>query len=279
MCLAVLAWQSHPDYPLILASNRDEFYARATRQAAWWGQSVSLLAGRDEEGGGGWLGVNRGGRVALVTNVRAPAERNPHAPSRGGLVVAALQAGDDIDPWLRATAQRTAAYNGFNLLVGDPLPRRVGRRILPARLHYLSNRQPGGPRELAAGVYGLSNAHLDTPWPKLVRAVAGFATRIAQRFDAEDLFALLADRALAPDAALPRTGVPLAWERALSAVLVRAKGYGTRSSTVVTVRRDGMVSFVERSFDGAAPERHVDRRYEFVLPSIAAVPSDFDGRG
>lgn len=276
MCLAVVAWQSHPDYPLIVASNRDEFYARVARPAAWWGQSVSLLAGRDEEAGGSWLGVNRNGRLALVTNVRAPAERNPHAPSRGSLVVAALQAGDDVDPWLAATAQRTVAYNGYNLLVGDPLPRRVGRRILPARLHYLSNRQPDGPRLLAAGIYGLSNAFLDTPWPKLVRTVAGFATRIAQRFEPQSLLQLLADRDLAADQALPQTGVPLAWERALSAVQVRANGYGTRTSTLVTVRRDGVVEFIERSFDVADPDRHVDRRYEFVVPAIAAVPTDFD---
>jgi uncharacterized protein with NRDE domain len=276
MCIAVIAWQSHPDYPLILASNRDEFYTRSTRPAAWWGQSVSLLAGRDEEAGGTWLGINRNGRVALVTNVRAPTERNPHAPSRGALVVAALQAGDDVGPWLQATAQRTQAYNGFNLLVGDALPLRSGRRITRPRLHYFSNRLDAAPSALAPGIYGLSNGFLDTPWPKVVRSVGAFATRIAQDVDAEALFALLADRELAHDSSLPQTGVPQDWERALSAVQIRANGYGTRASTVITVRRDGVVRFVERSFDPAAPEQFSDRSYEYVVPSVAPVPSDFD---
>jgi uncharacterized protein with NRDE domain len=275
MCIAVLAWHAHPDYPLILASNRDEFYTRATRPASWWGQSVSVLAGRDEEAGGTWLGINRSGRVALVTNVRAPTERNPHAPSRGGLVVAALQAGGELPRWLDATAQRSQPYNGFNLLVGDVLPLRNGRTVSAPGLHYFSNRIDAVPRRLAPGVYGLSNAFLDTPWPKLVRAVAAFATRVAQKVETEALFRILADRQLAHDSALPQTGVPLDWERALSAVQIRANGYGTRSSTVITVRRDGVVSFVERSFAADNPERFTDRSFEFVVPSVAPVPNGF----
>lgn len=287
MCIAVFAWHSHPDYPLIVASNRDEFYTRTTRPAAWWGQQVSLLAGRDEEAGGTWLGVNRDGRFALVTNVRAPTERNPHAPSRGALVVAALQAGDDVRPWLAATAQRTQTYNGFNLLVGDALPRQRGARrgrlgsnrtqIAPPALHYFSNRSGEASRTLAPGIYGLSNAFLDTPWPKVVRSVSAFATQVARRVDVESLFALLGDRELARDSALPQTGVPLDWERVLSAVQIRANGYGTRASTVLTVRRDGVVQFVERSFDPDDPSHFTDRRFEFVVPSVAPVASDSDG--
>ncbi len=276
MCLAVIAWQSHPDYPLIVASNRDEFYTRGTRPASWWGQSVSLLAGRDEEAGGTWLGVNRNGRVALVTNVRAPSERNPHAPSRGALVVAALQAGDDLEPWLQSTSQRTQGYNGFNLLVGDALPLKHRRGVRAARLDYFSNRSNQPTQRLRPGIYGLSNGFLDTPWPKVVRAVSGFATRIAQRVDSESLMDLLADRETARDASLPQTGVPLDWERALSAIQIRANGYGTRATTVITVRRDGVVSFIERSFDTVDPDQFQDRRYEFVVPSVAPVPSDFD---
>jgi uncharacterized protein with NRDE domain len=275
MCIAVVAWHAHPDFPLIVASNRDEFYARTTRPAAWWGQSVSVLAGRDEEAGGTWLGVNRTGRFALVTNVRAPTERNPHAPSRGSLVVAALQAGEPVDRWLVATAPRTQAYNGFNLLAGDALPLRAGKAVRAPGLHYFSNRLESGPRALRPGIYGLSNGFLDTPWPKVVRSVAAFATRIAQRVDPEVLFRILADRELARDSALPQTGVPLDWERALSAVQIRANGYGTRASTVLTVRRDGVVSFVERSFAVDDPDRHSDRSFEFVVPSVAQVSSGF----
>lgn len=278
MCIAVVAWQSHPDYPLIVASNRDEFYTRATRPAAWWGQWVSVLAGRDDEAGGTWLGINRDGRVALVTNVRAPTEKNPHAPSRGALVLAALQAGEtDGRTWLDAIAPTTLTHNGFNLLIADPLPVRPGGTSRAtgrgAGLHYFSNRLPQAPRTLAPGIYGLSNAFLDTPWPKVVRSVSAFATSIARRLDHEALFALLADRSLAHDSSLPHTGVPLDWERVLSAVQIRANGYGTRASTIVTVRRDGLVNFTERSFDANAPELHQDRAFEFMVGAATATDS------
>lgn len=261
MCLALIAWQSHPDYPLVVAANRDEFYTRATRPAAWWGQAVSLLAGRDEEAGGTWLGVNRRGRFAMLTNVRAPSERNPHAPTRGALVVSALQSGESIATWLQSLAVRSHAYNGFNLLVGDALAA-PGRE---PELHYHSNRLGEAPRRLEPGIYGLSNAFLDTPWPKVTRAVGRFACQLASRVDPDALLALMADRALAPDSALPSTGVPLEWERVLSAIQIRANGYGTRATTVITVRNDGLVGFVERAFDSEDPERHTDRRFEFVI--------------
>jgi len=275
MCIAVIAWQSHPEYPLIVASNRDEFYTRGTRPAAWWGQSVSVLAGRDDEAGGTWLGINRDGRVALVTNVRAPTEKNPHAPSRGALVLAALQAGEsDGRTWLDAIAPSTLSHNGFNLLIADPLQRRsigsTGAAGRGAGLHYFSNRLPEPPRSLAAGIYGLSNAFLDTPWPKVVRSVSAFATSIARRLDHAALFGLLADRALAHDSSLPQTGVPPDWERVLSAVQIRANGYGTRTSTIITVRRDGLVNFIERSFDPENPAHHQDRSFEFMAASAAA---------
>ena len=105
-----------------MAGNRDEFYTRRTRPAAWWGQAVSLLAGQDEEAGGTWFGITRRGRLAALTNVRAPSERNPHAPSRGALVVAALQTPERVDRWLDRHAHRTPAFNGFNLLAGDVMP-------------------------------------------------------------------------------------------------------------------------------------------------------------
>lgn len=273
MCLAVFAWQSHPDYPLVVAANRDEFYARRTRPAAWWGQSVSLLGGRDEEAGGTWFGVNRRGRFALVTNVRSPAERNPHAPSRGALVVAALQATDPAGTWLAGAVERARALNGFNLLVGDSLALR-DRRTVP-ELHYHSNRLDAGPRRITPGIYGLSNAFLDTPWPKLTRSVARFACQIAQRVDPESLLALMADRDVARDTELPSTGVPLDWERALSAVQIRANGYGTRATTILAVRADGLVTFVERSFDTAAPDEHTDRRFEFTVGRVSDLAGGF----
>ena len=273
MCLALIAWQSHPDYPLVVVANRDEFYARRTRPAAWWGQTVSLLGGRDEEAGGTWFGVNRRGRFALVTNVRAPTERNPHAPSRGALVVAALQSADPAGRWLEGAAERARTLNGFNLVVGDSLALR-DRRTTP-EVHYYSNRADGGPRRLEAGIYGLSNAFLDTPWPKVTRAVAHFACQLAQRVDVDAMLTLLADREVARDHELPTTGVPIDWERALSAIQIRANGYGTRASTVLAVRADGLVTFVERSFDPLAPDERTDRRFEFTVGRVSDLADGF----
>jgi uncharacterized protein with NRDE domain len=268
MCLAVIAWQSHPDYPLVLAANRDEFYARSTRPASWWGQSVELLAGRDEEAGGTWLGIARSGRIALLTNVRAPSERNPHAPSRGTIVVSALQSAAPAGEWLRSQAPKLQAFNGFNLLVAEAA---LAARSVP-RLVYFTNRRRAGPRLLAPGIYGLSNAFLDTPWPKVVRAVGGFACALARRVDADALLALMADRQPVRDSELPSTGVSLDWERALAPIQIRANGYGTRSTTIVTVRRDGVVNFIERSFEPDSPDVHRDRHFEFTLGK-ARVPA------
>jgi len=266
MCLLVFAWHAHPDYPLILAGNRDEFYTRRTRPAAWWGQAVSLLAGRDEEAGGTWFGITRRGRIAALTNVRAPGERNPHAPSRGALVVAALQAPERIDRWLDRHAHRTPVFNGFNLLAGDVMPRE-GEAI--GSLHYYSNRVDETARPLAPGVYGLSNAFLDTPWPKVTRAVGRFACSIANRVSVEDMLTVMGDRERARETELPATGVPLDWERALSSVQIRANGYGTRATTIVTVRADGLVNLFERSFDATDPEQWSDRHFEFMIDTAS----------
>jgi uncharacterized protein with NRDE domain len=269
MCLILIAWQSHPDYPLVIAANRDEFYTRRTRPAAWWGQAVSLLAGRDEEAGGTWLGINRRGRVAMLTNVRNPEQCNLHAPSRGLLVLSALQSTGKVDRWVEDNTRTAANFNGYNLIVGEPLP--VAARGIDAQLLYTSNRssEPVDPghevRDLAPGIYGLSNAALDTPWPKLNRAIGAFACQIADSVKTDALFRIMADREIARDAELPSTGVPLDWERALSAIQIRANGYGTRSTTLLTVRRDGTVLFLERSFASEAPQQFVDRRFEFVI--------------
>lgn len=279
MCLLVFAWRSHPDYPLVLVGNRDEFYTRRTRPASWWGHAVSLLAGHDEEAGGTWLGITRRGRFAALTNVRAPTERNPHAPSRGALVLSALQAPQRSGEWLEAQAPKTAAFNGYNLLVGDVLPNHSGAD--GSALHYYSNRLEQAPEPLAPGIYGLSNGFLDTPWPKVTRAVGAFACTIAAGVALEPLIRLMEPRDEARDSELPATGVPLDWERALSAIQIRANGYGTRTTTVLTVRNDALVTYFERTFDAGNPERWTDRHFEFMVdsetrPSLRARTSDSD---
>ncbi len=238
MCLILLANDVHPDYRLILVANRDEFYDRPTAPAGLWQESPCVLAGRDLHGWGSWLGVTRTGRLAALSNYREPQAHRHNAPSRGKLVSDYL--GGDTPPaaYLAMLQERAAGYNGFNLMVGDG-----------AGLSYFSNRQ-GAPRRLSAGIYGLSNHLLDTPWPKVVRGREALAALLANEgaLEPEACFALLADRSVAPDQLLPVTGVGLELERALSAIFIATPTYGTRASTLVFIDRQNNLTFLERSF-------------------------------
>jgi uncharacterized protein with NRDE domain len=252
MCLLVLAWRRHPRYPLVLAGNRDEFHARAAAPASWWSDPDGLLAGRDLQAGGTWLGVTRDGRVAVVTNYRELGERLPDAPSRGELIVDYARSTKSARAFLNDVSQRAQAYAGFNLLASDR-----------AVLSYYSNRD-GAPRELPPGIYGLSNHLLDTPWPKLTRVRGRFEAALgSERLDAATLLALLADRTPAPEAELPHTGLPHALERALSAPFIVTSTYGTRCSTSLTLDMQGHCDFLERRFD-AAGEIAGETRFSFA---------------
>jgi uncharacterized protein with NRDE domain len=260
MCLAVIALDAHPRYPIVIAANRDEFHARPAAPAHWW--TSGMLGGQDLVGGGAWFGVSRAGRWALVTNFREGIPRDPDAPSRGELVTRALL--DRTPPLLcaAAIAGDGARYHGFNLLVGKIAARlrpaaekRRGNRNALAHdgstAAYTSNRASGG-LSLSAGLHGLSNHLLDTPWPKLVRSKARLADALGgEALDTAAVFAMLADRAPAEDATLPTTGVSRQRERVLSSAFIVSPDYGTRCSTVFTLTRDGSANFVERSFDAA----------------------------
>ncbi|CAD5374943.1 conserved hypothetical protein [Rubrivivax sp. A210] len=249
MCLAALALGVSARHPFVAASNRDEFFGRASAPLAWWRPAPAdeeILGGRDLEAGGTWLGLNRRGRLALVTNVREPGRHDAASPSRGELVPQWLAGGDDA--WLDAIA--AAPRNGFNLIALD-LARGAG--------HWVGNRPPQR-RALGHAIRGLSNAALDTPWPKVV----ALKQRLAAALEAPDAdaliaaaFAALASTEPAADADLPRTGVTLERERALSPAFIRmavdGRVYGTRCSTVVVAERlrpmQLAVKVVERSFD------------------------------
>jgi uncharacterized protein with NRDE domain len=263
MCLILVALDSHPAYPLIVAANRDEFYQRPTAPAAFWPETPSVLAGRDLQAGGTWLGIERHGRFAAVTNYRQGAREPAAVQSRGSLVRVFLQSATAPQDYVRRVAQDAELYNGFNLLAGDH-----------RELWYFSNRE-GVPRLLPPGVYGLSNHLLDTAWPKVA---SGKSTLEALVREGEPeligaLLGLLSDRTRPADAELPRTGVAADWERLLSSAFISSDTYGTRSSTVVLVGRDRRVTFVERGFEssGAPGEQ---RRFEFTLE---APPSDSPG--
>ncbi|MFJ2984338.1 MULTISPECIES: NRDE family protein [unclassified Pseudomonas] len=234
MCLIVFAWRPGHTLPLIVAANRDEFYARPTQALAAWEDAPGVHAGRDLEAGGTWLGVGPQGRFAALTNIRDPGQP-PGPRSRGELVAAYLRGELGVEAYLDQVASRSTQYSGFNLLVGD------GRQ-----LGYLHARE-AAPRLLEPGVYGLSNAGLDTPWPKLVKA-RNTLEGMLDSVNPQQLLALLSDGEPAAESQLPDTGVGLATETLLSSVFIASQNYGTRASTVLIVDDQGRRRLIERSF-------------------------------
>lgn len=238
MCLIVFAWQLIPGMPLVAAANRDEFYDRPAAPAGWWNDHPQIYAGRDLKGGGTWMGITREGRFAAITNVRAPDEMRDDAPSRGALVADYLAGQAAPQEYIERIAAGAAHYNGFNLLLGDR-----------DTLLWYSNRAQDDARNgkpLAPGVYGLSNGTLDTPWPKVVRTKAQFASLLCQCAPEEAYFEMLTDTTPVSDCRLPRTGISRDWERVLSTVRIDSPGYGTRASTMVRLYADGSSALEER---------------------------------
>ncbi|WP_373987079.1 NRDE family protein [Duganella sp. BuS-21] len=231
MCLIVFAWQVVPSVPLIAAANRDEFYQRATAPAAAWPEHPQIYAGRDLKAGGSWMGVTQPGedggpsRFAAITNFREPSEHRDNAPSRGQLVSDYLAGSMTPQEYVESIRVNAQKYNGFNLVLGDC-----------DTLIWYSNKGDSDPRNgkpLEPGVYGLSNALLDAPWPKVLKTKAQFASLLCLGAPEDAFFEMLSDTTQAPDLRLPETGVPLEVERMLSAVRIESPEYGTRTSTVV----------------------------------------------
>ncbi len=268
MCLILFAWKSHPDYPLVVAANRDEFYERDTEAMTWWPEHPHVLAGRDRAdvlgSPGTWMGFTKSGRFAALTNVRAPSEKNPDARTRGEISLRYLTGQHKPHSYIQENAKRFDQYNGFNLLMADLSDPEN------AEMHWVSNRLMMGqnirPRKvfpeqaLSPGVYGLSNAMLDTPWPKVNHRVAAFAQTLAmdsgQLKNSDHYLRLLADTHEASPQELPKTGVSNDWEKALSAAFIKTPSYGTRSSTILRVRKDGQFEMVERRFDANGTVGH-----------------------
>jgi len=242
MCLVLVVWRAHPLYSCLVAANRDEFHARPTARAEWWPDRPQILAGRDLEAGGTWLGVTRSGRFAALTNYRDPEQRRAAVPSRGALVTSMLESGASVAEGLAHLRAVGGDYNGFNLIFSD------GERLGI----YESVHSSG--RELGPGIYGLSNHLLDTPWPKVQNAKTRLQAALLGLTDTAPLLDLLRDDRPATDAQLPRTGVSLEWERLLSSAFVRAPDYGTRCSTIIRIERQGRAYFDEWSWDSVGSD-------------------------
>jgi uncharacterized protein with NRDE domain len=243
MCLILLSYDNHPNYQLILAANRDEYYTRPTAALGNWEDYAHVMAGRDLKSGGTWLGITRTGRLAAVTNYRDPASNRPDAESRGKLVRDFLIGSAPPQHYLANIQPIGAAFNGFNLLLW-----------IDSQLWYYSNRG-SAIQQLGRGLYGLSNHLLDSAWPKVVTGKQALSAYLAHIdwVEPEAIFAILADQSKPPDALLPDTGVGLPCERILSSRFITSDIYGTRSSSIILVDRSGNVSFLERSFK---PDAH-----------------------
>jgi uncharacterized protein with NRDE domain len=251
MCLVAFAWKAHPGYRLVLAANRDEFHARPARAMHWWPDQPALLAGRDLQAGGTWLGISRSGRFATVTNYREDLQRQHRGRSRGELVTGFVTGTET--PLDYCSGIDPPGFAGFSLLA-----------MAGHELAYVSNRGDE-PRRLPPGVYGLSNASLDTPWEKVLRSKTGLVALLRHDIAAEPLFEMLRDAEPAASDDYAGTGLAPELARAVSAPFISTPDYGTRCSTVLTVATSGLAEVHERRFDSSgtsAGETH----FRFELP-------------
>lgn len=251
MCIVTLHTQDHPQYKLIVAANRDEFYERPTAQAAFWKDAPSILGGRDLQQMGTWLGITTSGRIALLTNYRNPDMEQNDKKSRGSIVHDFLKNEENATTYLEHLRTHKEEYNGFNLIVGNV-----------DELYHYGNHGPN-ITQLERGTYSVSNGGLEANWPKTKKAKAALQRYVKQEknLDIDTLFSQLNDRELAKDEELPNTGVPFELEQKLSSIFIKMPQYGTRSSTVILVTHDNNVTFVERTFQQG---QFVDeRRFDF----------------
>lgn len=244
MCLIGVAWRAHARYELVLAANRDEFHARPSAAAAPWKDYPTVFGGRDLKVGGSWLAASTAGRVAAVTNVRRMVPPDPQAPSRGKLVAGFLTGLADAVNYAESLREDAENYSGFNLLVGDRTD-----------LLFVTNHPEFRIEPLSPGIHTVSNASLDTPWPKSRRIHAALESWAGDNWESfGPLFKALGDRTVAPDADLPQTALAKPMEKLLSAPFIVSPHYGTRCSTVVAMGR-GQIDFAEKRYEPSGIER------------------------
>lgn len=239
MCILFIAVSQHPDFPLIIAANRDEFHNRPTAQSHFWHEQPHMLAGKDLQALGTWMGVTKSGRISALTNVRDPQKIMPDAITRGELVTRFLLENESQSDYLNRLRQSKDNYNGYNLLFGD--------------WHdlWVYNNHTDQVDKLLPGFYGLSNADLNSPWPKINQGVAELKTHCkeSQRINTDRLFDILLNQTQSTDDLLPETGVPIEWERKLSSVFIKSPDYGTRSATLLLINRENQLKWIEHTFN------------------------------
>ncbi|NBB76295.1 MAG: hypothetical protein GVY02_02850 [Bacteroidetes bacterium] len=237
MCLIVFSFKTHPKYPFILAANRDEFYERPTAPLHRWDTDPPLIAGKDEKAGGTWLGLTPDGRVGFLTNYRKMSESKNQAPSRGHLVTDILLSDDQPRKKIYELQKRSEKYNGFNLIGG-----------YVNNLLYISNRLHG-VHKIKPGLHGISNALLNTSWPKTDRAKGRFEELLkADEPDESEIFNMLRDEKQFPPDQLPDTGLSHEMEKAVSSIFIQTPEYGTRCSTLLKIDRENYATIVENTY-------------------------------
>ncbi|MCW8818436.1 MAG: NRDE family protein [Ignavibacteriaceae bacterium] len=253
MCLIVFANNVIKDYKLIFAANRDEFYNRPSEQADFWKDHPDLLAGKDLQAGGTWMGITRQGKFAAITNFRDLKNNKNDAPTRGKLTLEFLVNNDTPEEYYNSLKPELNSYNGFNLILGNI-----------DELYYFSNKT-NGLQKLEPGIHGISNAILDTPWPKVEKSKRQLKHLIEQQnIHPWEILNLLDDTSPAKDEELPDTGVGLELERILSPIFIKSGKYGTRSSTIVTVDKNNNVKFVEKTYF-ANTGRFSNKEFNFII--------------
>jgi uncharacterized protein with NRDE domain len=238
MCLILFSWKTHPKYKLVLAANRDEFYERPTAVAAQWEDQLEVVAGRDLQAGGTWIGATKTGeRIAGITNYRDPQNIDPNAHSRGELTTNYLLSKETPLAYILGIKNSNIQYNGFNLLVGDS-----------EHMFYYNNVNHE-ITELQPGTYGLSNGFFQENWPKLKKGREALEELVkTNMLDNHALFEILNDSELADHNLLPKTGIPLEWERALSPLFITTEKYGTRCSTLIHLDYEDKGKFTEKTY-------------------------------
>lgn len=256
MCILFLAVNQHPRYPLIIAANRDEFYARPTASSHYWPSMPNMLAGQDLEAGGTWMGVSAEGRFAALTNIRAPSPPRIESRTRGELVTQFIENGIDASQYATQLSANHNRYRGYNLLFGHWNSLQVYNNHLDR------------VEQVEDGYHGLSNAHFNAPWPKIEfgKAQMQHICEQSDEVDLEALFELMRNETKAPDADLPKTGIPFEKEKQLSSVFINIPDYGTRGTTIMSVDHAGNVNWCERVYN-AAGEQESQKCFEFKITS------------
>lgn len=254
MCLIVFSYKTSTDYPFILAGNRDEFYKRPTKPAHIWQTDPRIIAGKDEKAGGTWLGFTETGRFAAITNYRDMNNLKENAPTRGKIVTDFLLSDKDVLTFLEGLKLQSHLYNGFNLIAGTF-----------DRLYYLSN-QKEEIEEIEPGVHVISNAFLNTPWPKSNWAKKRFEMAIDRSgYDENELLKILQNTQLYPQDELPKTGLPVEMERAVSSVFISTEDYGTRSSSIVAVDKNSKAELIELTYSPGSLEVINEERHSLQV--------------